>query len=438
MMSFRSAQAETIVALSSGQGRSAVAVIRVSGPHVRFVVETIIRKSLHERVAHLVVIRDPADGSVIDRALALFFSGPHSATGEDVLELHVHGSPAVIEAVLHAAQAAHPMIRLAEPGEFSRRSLENGKLDLLQVEALGDLLAASSRGQLRQAQHLLGGDLGRRAGRWRQSLVSLQALVEAELDFSNEGDVAGSYLDEVRAGIMMVRAEVEEVLGHAARGIRMAEGAVVVICGAPNVGKSSLLNALVGRDMAIVSAQPGTTRDLIEVQLVIDGWPVCLIDSAGLRSSDDPIEAEGIERARRRALEADVVLLLSSRDVGAPQLSYGGLVIRVGTKLDMAGQASVDVNVSARTGAGLDELRRLISTALRDVLDGEPASLSRERQRQALADCLNALDGGYGSIAPELVAESLRSANAALGRLLGQSDYESVLDELFAGFCIGK
>ncbi len=436
---------DTIVALSSGQGRAAIALVRVSGSLTRFVIETILSQPLVPRMARLVTVTEPVSGQVLDHCVATFFAAPRSATGEDVVELGLHGGLAVVEAVLRCICEIHPDIRLAEPGEFSRRALENGKLSLVQVEALGDLLEAETRQQLAQAQRQLSGELHDMAGLWRERLTRMRALIEAELDFSDEGDVADGQLATVQGLAGALENDIRAVLGTAERGRLIRDGAVIAIMGAPNAGKSMLLNALVGRDMAIVSDIPGTTRDLIEAPAVIEGWPVVFVDTAGLRQSLDPVERLGIERARAMTERADVVLLVSAPDVppvGQEELIGGAKIIQVRTKRDID-LSSVDpgntaIRVSALSGAGLDQLRDAIGGRLRMLLSGEPSLVSRERQRKALSEAVYTLARSRQQKAGELLAEDLRSASQALARLVGATDLDTVLDRLFAGFCIGK
>lgn len=441
MIPVQSGHADTIVALSTGQGRAALAIVRLSGPHVRFVIETMLNRSLVPRAATLVTFRNGTAGALIDRCVAVFFEAPGSATGEDVLELHLHGSRAVVEAALRAITACHSSIRLAEPGEFTRRALERGKMGLLEVEALGELLEAETPLQLAQAQRQLSGVLHRKVASWRDAITELQALIEADLDFSDEGDVGDDLVAMVRPGASAVASSVREVLGQAKRGARVKDGASIVISGAPNAGKSMLINALTRRDLAIVSDRPGTTRDVLECPGVIDGWPVVFIDTAGLRESWDPVEQEGIRRAEARIAEADIVLSVFSHDVPVIDLNYGvdTVVIPVMSKSDVHHQRPPEVCVvSGVTGEGIPSLLAAIASVLRANYGGEPALVSRERQRLALEACLLALERAGSSREAELVAEDLRLAQTALGRLTGHVDVESVLDRLFAGFCIGK
>ncbi len=432
---------QTIVALSSGANRAAIAVVRVSGRLARFAAEAILDKPLVHRRAQRSILRNPATGARIDDCIAILFAGPHSATGEDVLELHVHGSAAVIAAVLTLLPALSDEIRLAEPGEFSRRSLYNGKLDLLQVEALGELLAAETDAQLQQAQRQLSGELGGVARRWADELVQARSWIEAELDFSDEGDVDSGAFGRARRATLALRGEVGAVLSGEAHGRRIREGFSVVITGRPNAGKSSLLNALTRRDVAIVSERPGTTRDVIETSVALAGWPVVYVDSAGIQESTDPIEQEGIRRALSRARQADVVVSVFSHD--APELDAadtGSLgTVRVYSKADLGGQPPPGaLMVSSRTGQGLEGLELEIIKRLSASGPAEASLVSRERHRRCLVEMRDCLDRSLAAGLPELAAEDLRGASSALSRLVGQTDLDTVLDRLFEGFCIGK
>jgi tRNA modification GTPase len=332
-------------------------------------------------------------------------------------------------------------MRLAEPGEFSRRALENGKLDLLQVEGLGDLLAAETDAQLAQAQRQMAGALSEKVRQWQDRLTALRAHVEAALDFADEGDVVAQADQGVRAALAALSTELTRELQKAHQGQRIRDGYSVVIVGPPNVGKSTLMNALAARDVAIVTDRPGTTRDLLEWSCVIQGLPVVMVDTAGLRETGDAIEAEGIRRARARAAQADLVLLLASVDTEPlPSLPLTAApIIRVMTKGDLPGAEDPDaLVVCAQTGDGLAALRAAIGDHLAHAAGGEPALVSRERQRLALAEAVAALERAQERREDELVAEELRLAARHLGRLVGHVDVETVLDRLFEGFCIGK
>jgi tRNA modification GTPase len=427
----------TIVALSSGTGRAGVAVVRVSGERVRFALETIAGSVPEARKATYRALRDPA-GAIIDHGLVLFFPGPASFTGEDVAEFHIHGSRAVLSRLL-SVLVALPGLRLAEAGEFTRRAFEAGKLDLAAVEGLADLIDSETEWQRKQALRQMEGALGHAAGEWRSGLVKAMTLLEAEIDFSDEGDVGGPLITNAIAETQAVLVSLRAALGSFEAGERVREGFVVVLAGPPNAGKSSLLNALARRDVAIVSPIAGTTRDAIEVRLDLGGIPVVLVDTAGLRESSDAIEAEGVRRARQRVAHADLVLSLRSPDSAAEQSQGDDLV--VATMTDLGGTARPgEIGVSAVTGAGLPELIDTIAARLGKLGQAEPALVTRERQRVAVADASAAIEraGLLPHEQPELIAEELRFAVRALERLIGKVDVEDVLDSLFSGFCIGK
>jgi tRNA modification GTPase len=438
---------DTIFALSSGPPPAGVAVVRVSGPSARAAVEALTDSLPEPRRAVLATLR--RNGEAIDRGLVLFFPGPRSFTGEDVVELHVHGGRAVIAAIL-STLGELASFRPAEPGEFTRRAFVNRKLDLTEVEGLADLVAAETEAQRRQALRVAGGGLRHRAEDWRKRLVRARAWVEAELDFVDEADVpdkAGAHVMEDVAGIAR---EMRAVLDDEHRGERIRDGAEIVVLGPPNAGKSTLINALARREVAIVAPEPGTTRDLVEVRLDLGGYPVTVVDTAGLRETDGLVEREGIRRARARAAEADIVLWLS--DVTAPVApapgEVAGRLLRVGTKADLVEDRSdrillaerFDVAISIVDGSGLDilidQLRRFVADEFRPR---ESDLIVRARHRAALTACADALDAARVNPAqPEIRAEELRRAGDALGRLAGRIDVEDVLDAVFREFCIGK
>lgn len=424
---------DTIVALSSGNLPSGVAVIRVSGSECLRVGHGFLSKDARPRQ---LVLRDiHFGGEVLDRGLVAWMPGPHSFTGEDCLELQVHGSPAVVRAILREI-TRFPGVRLAQPGEFTRRAFENGKLDLTEVEGLGDLLQAETETQRRQAVARAGGRLTARLDRWRLQLLDARAEIEARLDFSDEGDV-----DALPASFSQSLATLEDAFrleAAAVEGGRIArEGFRVALAGRPNAGKSSLLNALSQSEEAIVSDEAGTTRDLKEVPLDLGGQLVVLVDMAGLRETESRAEAEGVRRAQRAMADADLVLWLSPADEPIEHNTIPSDAWLVRTKVDLA---AVDGrSVSSQTGVGLATLKAEIAAAATERIGGEPALVSRERDRLALLNAADAVAEARTRLAQEdLAAECLRRASLALERLLGRMDAEAVLDRLFLAFCIGK
>jgi tRNA modification GTPase len=453
----------TIFALSSGGLPAAIAVVRISGPHSRVALEKLIGRVPEPRKAALAHVRDPSNGELIDQALVLWFPGPHSETGEDTAELQLHGGRAVLAAVL-AALCKLNGFRLADPGEFTRRAFENGRLDLTQVEALADLVFADTQAQRRQAFQQLRGLLGGHAEAWRRQVIEARALVEAGIDFSDEADVPQGLVTRAMKIVRPLRTEIADALAGAARGERLREGLWVAIMGPPNAGKSTLLNRIARREAAIVSPYAGTTRDVIEVHLDLNGYPVNLLDTAGIReSAEDPVEREGMRRAREAAGRADLVLWLVDEGQGDPSaesqmgdeaLAVGAARWTVVNKVDLVdAQAEPKLRarfadrenvyyVSAASGAGLDALIASIARFAEAVFTIEPALVTRQRQQAALSDVVDALESaealaGEGR-GEELVAEQLRRAAAGLGRLTGRVDVEEILDVIFRDFCVGK
>jgi tRNA modification GTPase len=434
---------DTIVALASGAGPAAIAVVRVSGPATREVLEALTGGVPEARHASL---RDigPPHCSLLDRGLVLWFPAPASFTGEDMAELQLHGSRAVIGELIEAVLSLLGT-RLAEPGEFARRAFENGKLDLRQIEGLADLINAETRCQREQALLQAGGFASARYDVWRQSLLRAQALVEAELDFADEGDVGVATAREARRIVDGLLSEIVEPLKG--KGERLRDGVRIVIAGAPNAGKSSLMNALAKRDVAIVSEEAGTTRDVIEVHLDLGGVPVILTDTAGLREAAGQVEAEGVRRALARAEAADVVLWLV--DATAPvweppaALKAKSCVVAL-NKIDLApgaGEGRNALPVSARTGQGLEGLIGTLEDQAALATEGGAGSplITQARHRVELEGTRDALQRfGDASLSPELKAEELRIAAHHLGRLTGRIDVEEVLGAIFAEFCIGK
>ncbi|TSD88975.1 tRNA uridine-5-carboxymethylaminomethyl(34) synthesis GTPase MnmE [Mycobacterium sp. KBS0706] len=435
---------ETIFAPATPAGRGGVAVLRISGPGAGPALQALTGRPLPApRAAALAELRDPADGAPLDRGLMLWFPGPASYTGEDVVELHLHGGRAVTRGVVEALSRIRGL-RPAEPGEFTRRAFLAGKLDLTEAEAVADLVDAETRAQRLQALRQLGGALGALYEGWRSALMRALAMTEAALDFPDEGlppDLAA----EAERIVAEVSAAIAAHLDDAGRGERLREGVHIAILGPVNAGKSSLLNALARRDAAIVSDRPGTTRDVVEVALDLRGFPVVLADTAGLRETADEIEAEGIRRSHRRAAEADLRLVI--RDAvepmpADPALGPGPDTIRVLNKIDRtpdALRAEDEIALSVRTGAGLDRLLDVLAEAVERRLtgDGSPA-LTRARHRAALEDAREALARVPSAPLPELAAEDLRLALRAIGRITGRVDVEDMLDLLFGSFCIGK
>ncbi|QGM97069.1 tRNA uridine-5-carboxymethylaminomethyl(34) synthesis GTPase MnmE [Methylocystis parvus] len=429
---------ETIFALGTGAGRAAIAVIRLSGPGVCETLSAFAGGLPEPRRAAFVTLRDPDKGEPLDQGLAIYFPGPHSATGEDYAEFQIHGGGAVIDGVL-AALSRRPGLRPAEPGEFARRGFANGKLDLSQAEALADLIDAQTEAQRRQALRIAGGALRRKVEGWRTSFIEALALVEAELDFSDEADVSGVDIARLAAILDVPHAEMLAALERAPAAERMRDGFLVMILGRPNAGKSTLLNALARRDLAIVSATPGTTRDMIEAHLDLDGLPVTFVDTAGLRDAADEIERIGVDRVLERVETADLALWLSAAGE-EPECVSGVEIVKVATKGDLVGAPSGWLGICAKTGAGLDALLKEVSDRAKAKMgDGGSALLIRERHRSAVAVAAAAVDS---ALAPdkelEFIAEDLRSAARALGRIIGAVDVEHVLDAVFSRFCIGK
>ncbi|HET8921110.1 MAG TPA: tRNA uridine-5-carboxymethylaminomethyl(34) synthesis GTPase MnmE [Xanthobacteraceae bacterium] len=457
------ADRSTIFALSSGRPPAAIAVVRISGPRARLALERLTGRVPPPRQATLLRVHEPASGEVIDEALALWFPAPASETGEDVAELQLHGGHAVIAGVLKELSAVDDC-RMAEPGEFTRRAFENGKLDLTAVEGLGDLIAAETAAQRRQAFRQLKGLIGDRAEAWRQRLIEALALVEARIDFSDEADVPEELITPAAKIARVLRDEIAAALADGGRGERLRDGLVVAIAGPPNAGKSTLFNRLARREAAIVSPFAGTTRDVIEVHLELDGYPVTVLDTAGIRDSVEPVEQEGVRRARARAAQADLVLWVTdvSAEGRAARLKSDAPQWLVENKIDLLEESASTqsiagscrhpqkdecefaFSISAERGEGLDALFGALAEFARDSFAvGETAVVTRARHRGALEETVTALDRALAESAgqsprEELIAEELRHAAWALGRLTGRVDVEDVLDKIFREFCIGK
>jgi tRNA modification GTPase len=443
---------DTIFALATAAGRAAVAVARISGPRSSEVLRALAAPLPAPRRAALRRLKG-ADGEVLDEALVLWLPGPGSFTGEDSAELQLHGGRAGVEAVSGALAALG--LRLAEPGEFSRRAFGNGKLDLTQAEAIADLVDAETDGQRRQALGQLEGGLSARYEAWRRRLIEALARLEAAVDFPDE-DLPEALSTEVGRRVSALADELEAALADEGRGERVREGYRIALVGAPNAGKSSLLNRLAGREAAIVTATPGTTRDVIEVPAVIEGFKVLFADMAGLRESADPIEAEGVRRARAWAEGADLRLWVVDGAASSGAWVEGSDLVRPGDMLvlnksdlpkgsdatqSMALEVSLQrASVSSKTGAGLEHIWKALKSQVTQLSGGDFPAVTRIRHRRHLEEAVLALRRAEQGLAisPELGAEDLRHAGLALGRIAGRIDAEQVLDEVFSSFCIGK
>jgi tRNA modification GTPase len=440
----------TIFALSSGRLPAAIAVVRISGSATRTALETLMAKLPEPRRAGLRRLRHPRTKDVLDEALVLWFPGPSTETGEDMAELHLHGGRAIVAAVMDVL-AKVPGLRGAEAGEFTRRAFENGRLDLTAVEGLADLVFAETEAQRAQAMRQFQGLLGGRAEAWRTRLIGALALVEARIDFSDEADVPEDLIGPALHAARELSGEIEQTLRDEHRGERLREGLVVAIAGPPNAGKSSLLNRLARREAAIVSPYAGTTRDVIEVHLDLGGYPVTLLDTAGVRESHDPVEQEGVRRARERAAAADLVLWVEDAGTAGrvsrrTELKYEWIIHNKADLICSSGEQSKVVSdkfeISALTGLGMDHLVAALARYAADAFSaGEPALVTRQRHRDTLREAADALARALAlgaAASEELVAEELRLAARALGRLTGRVDVEDILDVIFRDFCIGK
>lgn len=472
---------DTIAALSSGSLPSGVAVVRLSGPAVRDALAQIAGDVPQERRASLRSFRG-SDGRLIDRGIALFFAGPRSVTGEDLAEFHLHGGRAVVAALLEALTAL-PGIRLAVAGEFTRRAFENGRIDLTEAEGLADLLAAETEGQRRLAVAQAGGALRAVYEGWMLRLTHARAMIEASFDFADEGDVGADVGADVASDMCRLAEDMRDHLAKAGRGEILREGYKVAIVGAPNAGKSSLLNALANREVAIVTEIPGTTRDVIEATLDLGGIPVRFSDTAGIRETTDQIEAIGVERAREVMAAADLVLVLVDPDQAPGPLARLGellthvkhpmmlagrdevveapppphnprrqiLTVRTKTDMSPAGLSAetaeerndvrFDAAISTQTGEGMVALVERIATLAAEAAgDPDEAVPVRVRHRELVSDALRVLDQYLAdpSVPPEVAAEMLRMAGDRLGALTGQVGVEELLDVIFSEFCIGK
>jgi tRNA modification GTPase len=424
------AGSDTIVALSSGRPPAAIAVVRTSGPAAFVAAERLAGSVPATRTAALRHLTNPDDGSLIDQALVVRFEAPNSATGEDIVEYQCHGGRATVDALIDAL-LAQPGVRLAEPGEFTRRALANGRIDLTEAEGLADLLAAETELQRRSAMARAGGALRKRLDGWRSRLLGLAARAEVAIDYADDQDGSGD--DQLRPEIRLLAVELAELVA-APRVEPLRDGIRVVVAGPPNAGKSSLVNALAQSEKAIVTHFPGTTRDVIEVPLAIEGVPFVLVDTAGLRDSEDVVESIGVERARLEAERADVLLWLGE-SADAP--GHPGL-LQLDPKADLAAGHGQGMPVSALTGAGLNELTRALLDRAQDLLPkGDALALDR-RQHALIAEAQQALTRAARLDDPVLVAEELRVARLAIDRISGRAGVEELLDALFSRFCLGK
>lgn len=437
---------DTIFARASGAGQAAVAVLRVSGPGSAVAVTTLAGRLPLPRIASLRRLRDPRDGEILDQALVLWFPGPASYTGEDSAEFHLHGGSAVQAAVAEAL--GHLGCRPAEPGEFTRRAFLHGRMDLTQAEAIADLIAAETATQRRQALRQADGALATLYAGWTHRLTRILAQQEAAIEFEMD-DLPTDVGARAREAAAALQTEITAHLDDGRRGERLREGVSIVILGAPNAGKSSLLNALAGRDAAIVSPTPGTTRDIVECRLELAGVPVLLADTAGLRTTTDLIEQEGMRRATERGREADIILAAFAADQPPDAETLSAIAqadacLLIGTKCDLGPPPAIAgaddlLPTSVRSGAGMAELRATLAEAVaRKAGLGEAPTLTRARHRSALAEATAQLDAARQARLPELAAEGYRAALDALGRLTGRVGVEQVLDAVFRDFCIGK
>ncbi len=446
---------DTIAAVATPAGRGGIGIVRVSGPATRALSQAVVGELPRPRYAHLAAFRD-ADGSVLDQGIALFFPGPNSFTGEDVLELHGHGGPVVLDLVLRRLLALGA--RLARAGEFSERAFLNGKLDLAQAEAVADLIESGSEAAARSAVRTLQGAFSREVHELVEEITRLRTAVEAAIDFADE-DIDVRTQTDLLAALGLIDRRFDAVLANARQGRLLREGIRVVIAGRPNAGKSSLLNALAGHDSAIVSETPGTTRDVIREHIHIDGMPVHVLDTAGLRESDEAVESEGVRRARAAMAEADRILLVVDDSEGVEEEEIVALLTELPTgvartivrnKIDLRDgvpqrldtRCYKEVAVSARTGAGLDLLRAHLRDQAGFRVESEGAFLTRRRHLDAIERAREGVAAAHMRLKQsgetELVAEDLRLAQQALGEITGEVSSEELLGHIFAEFCVGK
>jgi tRNA modification GTPase len=438
---------DSIYALSSGFGKAGVAVIRVSGNSVRKILSALIGHIPQNRQVVLSFLKRPTDGSILDHALVIFFEGPRSFTGEDVAEFHIHGGRAVVSALLQTL-ALFENTRMAEPGEFSRRAFAAGKMDLSEIESLGDLIDADTEAQRRQALRGLEGALSARAEKWRAQLLIALSWVEAQIDFPDEDDVAQDLHPDVERNMRLVAEEAKNLLNDGRRGERLRSGAVVAISGPPNAGKSSFLNKVAERNVAIVSPIAGTTRDAIEVSLDLEGFPVTMVDTAGIRDTTDDLEQQGVALARQWADAADLVLWFYDGSQNTPLMfpHSDKPLWMVRNKVDLmqeVGETDIGhYRISVKSGEGVSKLLDDLTYWVKSEFEsGEEPLITRERHRTIITQLHAELHQSLQSIhliGRELLAEDLRLACRTIGRISGRVDAEDVLENIFSSFCIGK
>lgn len=439
----------TIFALASGAGRAGVSVFRVSGPDTKQIIKTLTgRKAPKPRFAALRTFKHQ-DGTPIDEGLLLYFKGPASFTGEDVAEFHTHGSPAVTELMAEAFLAAGA--KQAGPGEFTRRAFDNGRMDLTEAEGLADLIDAETKGQHTQALRQMQGALRQTYEGWREHILDALASIEGEIDFPDEADVPDVLAHRAYAPLEAARTDMTRLLSEASRGERIRDGLTLAIIGAPNAGKSTLLNALAGREAAIVSNIPGTTRDIVDVHLTLAGLPVQIADTAGLRDTGDTIEAEGVKRAEQRANESDIRIAVidgsaPNPDMTSLSLLKDGDIVLINKTDQGSNPLPMDINytvmpISAKTGQGLDPFYGALESVIKSRFSvTRDAGLTRARHRNCTQRALDALTRAQSQLvmAPELAGDDCRTALHAIKELAGETDIDAVLDRIFSRFCIGK
>ncbi len=443
---------DTIYALASAQGRAGIAVVRVSGPAAPQSLKQLSEDNFPPRQAVLTTIHNPKSGAIIDEPIVIYFQPPRSYTGEEVVEYHIHGGKAVRDSLMSALAECEGH-RLAEPGEFTRRAYENGRMDLTQAEAVADLIHAETEAQKQLALSQMGGALGHLYGDWADQLIRALAYAEAQIDFSEEDLPEEEVKNHINPALQSLLSAIDSHLNDGNRGEILREGIKIAIIGAPNAGKSSLVNALAQRDVAIVSDMAGTTRDVLEVHLDLKGYPVTLYDTAGLRPEElndqdaqNKIEAEGIKRALAKAKEADFKILLfdgSERELHSQTIAlHDNKSFLVINKSDLISDRIIDnaLYISAQTGQGIDNFVTHVSRETSHLFEemGSSPSLTRARHREALENCRLYITNALNGYSPDLVAEDIRMAVRAIGKITGRTDVEDLLDIIFRDFCIGK